>query len=94
MAGLLSELIHFMVQVDMFTVDPILELRHPLLTKGLPSVTGLGSAAATLVFLGLFYLSECDEEFLTTLVALSITGVVVWTLMATSSDRSRPRRCV
>lgn len=83
MAGPLSTVVEFIVRIDAVTADLILELRHPMLTKGLTSVTGLGSAAAALVFLGVFYLAGWDEEFLTTLVALLITGVVVGTLMAT-----------
>ncbi|MEF8777791.1 MAG: glucose-6-phosphatase, partial [Natronomonas sp.] len=60
----------------------VLELRSPVLTNVLNSLTGLGSVAAGLVFVGLFYLAGWREEFLVTLIALSITGAVVALLMA------------
>jgi len=83
MAGVFSEFVEFVFRLDTLTVDLVVELRHPIITKALTSVTGLGSAAASAVFLGLFYLADWREELLTALVALLITGVVVGTLMAT-----------
>jgi undecaprenyl-diphosphatase len=89
MAGVLSEFVEFVLRLDTLTVDLIVELRHPIVTKGLTSVTGLGSAAASAVFLGLFYFADWHEEFLTALLALLITGVIVGTLM-TTIQRSFP----
>ena len=47
------------------------------------SVTGLGSATAALVFLGVCHLAGWDDELWSAGVALALTGVVVGTLMAT-----------
>ena len=79
----IDELIEYILWLDAFTFELILELRSPVLTNVLNSLTGLGSVAAGFVFVGLFYLAGWREEFLVTLIALSITGVVVALLMAT-----------
>lgn len=83
MEHVIRELVDYVLWIDARTVELVLGLRGPLLTKVLTSVTGLGSAAAGLVFLGLFYLAGWKEEFLSTLVALSLAGVVVGSLMIT-----------
>jgi undecaprenyl-diphosphatase len=78
-----SDLLELVFRVDSLTVDLINELRTPVATKLMTSVTGMGSASAALVFLGLSYLAGWREEFLVTLVALSIAGIVVGSLMLT-----------
>jgi len=81
MEELLHEAIQFVVRIDALAVELVLALRSPLLTKTMNSVTGLGSASAALVFLGLFYLAEWRVEFRLALVALAISGVIVGSLM-------------
>jgi len=71
------------IWLDHQVVELVLSLRHPLLTKLMTSVTGLGSATAALVFLGVCYLADWEEELYTSALALALTGVVVWTLMTT-----------
>lgn len=83
MARLIGELIEHILWLDTFTFELVLELRSPVVTNVMNSLTGLGSVAAGLVFVGLFYLAGWREEFLVTLIALSITGVVVALLMTT-----------
>lgn len=83
MEQFLADVIEFVVAIDERTASLVLELRGPLATKVLTSVTGLGSASAAVVFLGLFYLAGWEEELLTAAVALALTGVVVGTLMQT-----------
>ena len=83
MVQLLEELLEYVLSIDALTAQMIIELRHPILTNAMTSVTGLGSVAAGLVFVGLFYLAGWREEFLVTLLALSVTGAVVAVLMAT-----------
>lgn len=83
MEQFVADLIEFVVEIDERTVSLILDLRSPIATKALTSVTGLGSATAALVFLGLFYLAGWEEELLTAAVALALTGVAVGTLMGT-----------
>jgi len=79
----LSELLEYVLSVDTLVAASVLEVRHPIVTNAMTSVTGLGSVAAGLVLVGLFYLAGWREEFLTTLLALSISGAVVAVLMAT-----------
>lgn len=81
MDHLFHELVQFVLQIDAFVVDLVVELRHPLLTKVMNSVTGLGSAAAGVVFLGLFYLANWKREFDLTLLALILSGLIVGSLM-------------
>lgn len=83
MDGLLADILAFVFALDDRAVAFVLDIRHPFLTKMLTSVTGLGSATAALAFLGVCYLADWREEFTRGLFALSLTGVVVATLMAT-----------
>ncbi|MFB6300760.1 MAG: phosphatase PAP2 family protein [Halobacteriales archaeon] len=66
----------------MATVELVLALRHPVLTKFMTSVTGLGSASAAVVLLGLAYLAGWRREFTVSVASLSVAGVVVVSLMA------------
>jgi undecaprenyl-diphosphatase len=77
-----NRLLAWIVAVDAWTVGLVLELRHPVLTKLMASVTGLGSASAAVVFLGLCYLAGWRRELRTTLASLAVAGVVVVALMA------------
>lgn len=81
MDHLLHELVQFVLWIDAVVVELVVELRHPLLTKVMNSVTGLGSAAAGVVFLGLFYLANWRREFELTLIALLLSGLLVGSLM-------------
>ena len=83
MEQFLTDVLEFVVEIDERTVSLILDLRGPLATKVMTSVTGLGSASAAVVFLGLFYLAGWEEELLWAGVALALTGVVVGVLMQT-----------
>jgi undecaprenyl-diphosphatase len=83
METLLTDLLDALSRLDAVTMDRIVALRSPLATKVFTSVTGLGSATAALVFVGLCYLAGWDEEWRHALVALALSGVVVGTLMAT-----------
>lgn len=81
-----QSLIGFIEIVERFDIripELVAELRGPLLTKVMNSVTGLGSVTAGLVFLGLFYLSGWEREFRVTLVGLTLSGLLVATLMLT-----------
>ncbi|MDS0222342.1 phosphatase PAP2 family protein [Haloarcula sp. S1AR25-5A] len=82
-AQILAEFFDLLVRIDTATMDAIVAARTPLMTKVLTSVTGLGSATAALCFVGVCYLADWDEAFRHSLVALSITGVIVGTLMLT-----------
>ena len=81
MDQLLHELVQFVLRFDAHAVDVVVELRHPLLTKMMTSITGLGSASAGVVFLGLFYMAEWQREFRLTLIALTLSGLIVGSLM-------------
>lgn len=81
MDQLLPELVQFVLRIDALAIDLVVKLRNPLLTKVMYSVTGLGSAAAGVVFLGLFYLANWKREFKLTLLALTLSGLVVGSLM-------------
>ncbi len=83
MDHLVADLLDALVRLDAVTMDRIVALRSPLATKLLTSVTGLGSATAALVFVGLCYLAGWEEEYRHALVALALSGVVVGTLMLT-----------
>lgn len=83
MEHLFAELFDTVVRVDVAIMDAIVATRRPLATKLLTSVTGLGSATATLCFVGGCYLAGWDDAFRHSLVALVISGVVVGTLMLT-----------
>ena len=81
MQELLQEVLGYVVSLDYRAVGLILELRGPLVTKVMTSVTGLGSAAAAVVFLGVFYLAGWRDEYLTAGVAIVVVGAIVPTLM-------------
>lgn len=83
MEELLRAVLEWVVSVDTTVAEGIAERRRPIITKVMNSVTGLGSVSAGLAFVGLFYLAEWRREFRVTLVALTITGVVVASLMLT-----------
>jgi undecaprenyl-diphosphatase len=75
-------LLDWIVGIDAWAVGVILELRHPLLTKLMASVTGLGSASAAVVLLGLCYLAGWRRDVAVATVSLAVAGVVVAALMA------------
>ncbi|KTG07721.1 glucose-6-phosphatase [Haloprofundus marisrubri] len=79
----LSALLETLLTLDTRIAYDIVAVRTPLATKILTSVTGLGSATAALVLLGLFYVAGWSQEFRQTSVALAICGVVVAGLMFT-----------
>jgi len=81
-ASLVDRVFDLVLAVDAATVDVVLAVRHPLLTKVTTSVTGLGSAAAALAVLALFYLAGWRRETAVAGVALLVSGVVVAALMA------------
>ena len=81
MEQLLEEFVQIVQWIDARAVELIVSLRNPLLTKVMNSVTGLGSASAGLVFLGLFYLADWEREFRLTLIALTLSGLLVGMLM-------------
>jgi len=81
MTGLVAEILAGIVGVDQLAVEFLVSIRNPAITKVMNSVTGLGSATAAAVVVGLLYLADYHEEVGTALVALPITGVVVITLM-------------
>ncbi len=65
----------------------IVEIRHPLLTKIMASVTGLGSATACFAFLGVFYLAGWTEEWRAAGTGLLLTGITVASFTTTQSER-------
>ena len=69
------------VGVDRLVAELIVSLRHPVLTKLMTSVTGLGSATAALVMLGLFRTAGWRTLYLRGVVSLGLAGAVVGTLM-------------
>lgn len=81
MEQVVHELVQLVLDFDALAVDFVVEMRSPVVTKIMNSVTGLGSATGGIVFLGLFYLADWEREFKLTLVSLSLTGVIVATLM-------------
>lgn len=83
MQELLSALFRTLSALDTRIAYDMVAVRTPLATKVLTSVTGLGSATAALVLLGLFYVAGWSREFRQTGVALAICGVVVGGLMVT-----------
>jgi undecaprenyl-diphosphatase len=82
MSGPFAALLDLVVQLDRATVELVVGLRHPVVTKVMTSVTGLGSASAALVFLALFHRAGWREEFYESAVALITSGAVVFPLMA------------
>lgn len=83
MDGLLAELLQIVVWLDHRAVEVTLAVRHPVVTKGMTSMTGLGSATAALVFLGVCYLAGWTDELQLAAIALALTGVAVVTMMWT-----------
>ncbi|MDR5657409.1 phosphatase PAP2 family protein [Halodesulfurarchaeum sp. HSR-GB] len=83
MVQVVHELVELVLWFDALAVDFVVAVRSPLLTKVMNSVTGLGSAAAGIVFLGLFYLADWEREFELTLVSLTLSAIIVATLMGT-----------
>jgi len=80
---LVGEFLSYVRWMDARAVEFVVGIRGPTLTEFMNSVTGLGSVSAGLVFAGLFYLAGWREEFLVTVLSLSILGIVVGTLMST-----------
>lgn len=80
---MIEDILELVVLLDEVTMAAIVALRDPLLTKMMTSVTGLGSATATLVFLGLFLLAGWHDEVVVSAVALALAGMVVGGLMLT-----------
>jgi undecaprenyl-diphosphatase len=68
-------------RVDRLAAEFVAGIRTPFLTEMMTSMTGLGSVTAGVVIVGLFYLAGWREEFVKSVVALSLLGVVVWVLM-------------
>lgn len=81
MEQLLDEFLQAVQWLDARVVELIVTSRSPLLTKLMNSVTGLGSVTAGLVFIGLFYLAGWQRELKLSLLALTLSGLVVGTLM-------------
>lgn len=77
-----ADLLASVSAIDVATMQLLVAIRTPLLTKVMTSVTGLGSATAGLVFLGLFYLAGWRRELAVGVVAIAIVGLVVPALMA------------
>lgn len=81
MTGAVADLLAWIVSVDTAVADFFVAIRQPMLTKLMTSVTGLGSATAAAVFLGIFYLAGWRRELAVGAVALGLTGVIVPALM-------------
>jgi len=82
MTGPLAEFLDVVAFLDRATVEVVVALRHPVVTKVMTSVTGLGSASAAVVFLALFYRAGWRTEFFETGLALATSGAIVFPLMA------------
>jgi len=76
-----ADLLARILAVDTAVADLLVSIRSPALTKLMTSVTGLGSASAAAVFLGIFYLAGWRRELAVGAVALGISGVLVPALM-------------
>ena len=81
MTGLVADLLAVVTGIDHLAADLLVAIRDPAITKVMNSVTGLGSATAAAVIVGLFYLAGWHEEVATSVLALGLTGPVVLTLM-------------
>lgn len=79
--GVGAVLLGEMVAADVAAMDVLVSIRTPILTKFMTSVTGLGSATAAAVFLGIFYLAGWRRELAVGGVAIAVVGLVVPTLM-------------
>jgi membrane-associated phospholipid phosphatase len=87
--GLLLEIGEWVLALDEAVARAVFEFRTPAVTKVMTSVTGLGSAMAVVVFLGLFHLAGWRRELKTAAPALVLTGAVVFGLML-GIDRAFP----
>lgn len=76
-----ADLLATMFAVDVAAMGALVATRTPLLTKLATSVTGLGSATAAAVFLGIFYLAGWRRELAVGAVAIGVVGLVVPALM-------------
>jgi len=76
-----ADLLAWIRAADTAVAELFVAVRHPTLTKLMTSVTGLGSASAAVVFLGIFYLAGWRRELAVGAVALGLSGVVVPVLM-------------
>ena len=76
-----AALFAWVLSVDTAVAELLVAVRHPTLTKFMTSVTGLGSASAAVVFLGIFYLAGWRRELAVGAVALGLSGVIVPALM-------------
>ncbi|WP_251133192.1 hypothetical protein [Halorubrum sp. 2020YC2] len=74
MFALLGEVLNAIQLVDRLAVEFVGAIRTSLLTVMMTSMTGLGSVTAGAVFVGLFYLAGWREEFVKSVVALSLLG--------------------
>lgn len=83
MDGVLAELLALVIWFDHRIVELTLAVRNSLLTEAMTSVTGLGSATAALVFLGVCHLAGWTDELRVATIALALAGVVVGTMMWT-----------
>ena len=90
----LAEIGTLIIGLDHLAADLLVSIRDPAITKVMNSVTGLGSATAAAVIVGLLYLAEWYEEVATSVLALGLTGPVVLTLMGLVRDRSPRIRSV
>jgi len=81
MYALIGETLSGVRWVDRLAAEFVAAIRTPFLTETMTSMTGLGSVTAGVVFVGLFYLAGWREEFVKSVVALSLLGIVVWGLM-------------
>jgi undecaprenyl-diphosphatase len=80
-ASLVDRALDVVLAVDAATVDLVLAVRHPVLTKLMTSVTGLGSATAAAVVVSLFHLAGWRRETVVAGVAFLVSGLVVVSLM-------------
>jgi len=83
MEELLSALFEALTTLDTQVAYGVAAARTPLATKLFTSVTGLGSATAALVLVGLFRAAGWTRAFRRAGVALAVCGVAVGTLMLT-----------
>lgn len=79
--GVAADFLAWIRAVDTAVAEVFVAIRHPTLTKFMTSVTGLGSASAAVVFLGVFYLAGWRRELAAGAVALALSGVIVPALM-------------
>jgi undecaprenyl-diphosphatase len=77
-----ADLLTKIIAIDVATMDVLVGIRTPILTKFMTSVTGLGSAVAAAVFLGIFYLAGWRRELAVGVVAIGVVGLVVPALMS------------